>query len=58
MAFTEINLSELNGENGFAINGIDNFDNSGYSVSSAGDINGDGIEDLIIGAPSAGGPGP
>ena len=53
MVFIEINLFELNGENGFAINGIDNNDNSGRSVSSAGDINGDGIGDLIIGAPYA-----
>jgi len=45
-----INLSTLNGSNGFAINGIARFDVSGYSVSSAGDVNGDGIDDLIIGA--------
>src|SRR4028119_1032258 len=44
------NLSELNGSNGFAINGIAAFDESGFSVSSAGDVNGDGIDDLIIGA--------
>jgi FG-GAP repeat/FG-GAP-like repeat len=45
-----LNLSTLNGNNGFAINGINVGDRSGYSVSSAGDINGDGIDDLIIGA--------
>ncbi|WP_373529305.1 beta strand repeat-containing protein [Nostoc sp.] len=45
-----LNLSLLNGGNGFVINGIDEFDNSGYSVSSAGDFNGDGFDDLIIGA--------
>ena len=44
------NLSDLNGSNGFAINGIATYDNSGSSVSSAGDVNGDGFEDLIIGA--------
>ncbi|MEH2071804.1 MAG: Ig-like domain-containing protein [Nostoc sp.] len=48
-----LNLSSLNGSNGFAINGIDTRDFSGSSVSSAGDINGDGFEDLIIGAPDA-----
>ncbi|WP_256091012.1 Ig-like domain-containing protein, partial [Nostoc sp. KVJ20] len=47
---TSFNLSYLNGSNGFVINGINAGDDSGYSVSSAGDINGDGIDDLIIGA--------
>ena len=48
-----INLWDLDGSNGFAINGIAEGDRSGYSVSSAGDVNGDGIDDLIIGATSA-----
>jgi Ca2+-binding RTX toxin-like protein len=48
-----LNLSTLNGSNGFAINGIATYDISGWSVSSAGDVNGDGIDDLIIGAFSA-----
>src|ERR671916_5185 len=47
------NLSTLNGSNGFAINGIAAYDFSGRSVSSAGDINGDGFDDLIIGAITA-----
>ncbi|MFT5422285.1 MAG: hypothetical protein ACI89L_000042 [Phycisphaerales bacterium] len=46
-------LSSLNGTNGFVLNGIDQNDSSGGSVSSAGDVNGDGIDDLIIGASSA-----
>ena len=50
MLTSKINLSNLNGTNGFRINGIDANDYSGYSVSSAGDVNGDGIDDLIIGA--------
>ncbi len=46
-----INLSDLNGQNGFKIDGENNGDYSGNSVSAAGDINGDGYGDLIIGAP-------
>ena len=46
-------LSSLDGSNGFVLNGIDLFDNSGWSVSAAGDVNGDGIDDLIIGANGA-----
>ncbi|WP_036532915.1 integrin alpha, partial [Neosynechococcus sphagnicola] len=44
-----LNLSTLNGSNGFVINGINASDFSGQSVSGAGDVNGDGIDDLIIG---------
>ena len=51
MVFTNpLALSTLNGTNGFVLNGVDAFDYSGFSVSGAGDINGDGIDDLIIGA--------
>lgn len=45
-----LELSTLNGANGFVINGIDESDRSGVSVAAAGDINGDGEDDLIIGA--------
>ena len=44
------NLSDLNGSNGFTINGIGALDNAGWSVSDLGDINDDGIDDIIIGA--------
>lgn len=47
---SSFNLSTLNGNNGFAINGVAANDGSGTSVSYAGDINGDGVDDVIIGA--------
>ena len=50
---TEVHPSQLNGSNGFVIDGINTSDNSGYSVSRAGDVNGDGIDDLVIGARDA-----
>ena len=44
-------LSGLNGSTGFKLDGESSSDWSGYSVSTAGDINGDGVADLLIGAP-------
>jgi hypothetical protein len=49
-----INLSSLNGSNGFRLDGEADRDFSGHSVSNAGDVNGDGFDDLIVGAPYAG----
>jgi hypothetical protein len=43
------------GTGGFILRGIDAYDLAGISVSSAGDINGDGLDDLIIGARHADG---
>ena len=48
-----LEVSALDGTNGFTINGIDVYDSLGKSVSSAGDFNGDGIDDLIVGALTA-----
>ena len=53
MAISSLNLSDLTGSNGFTINGVAPYDTSGYSVSDAGDINGDGIGDIVIGAPGS-----
>ena len=45
-----LNLSDLNGGNGLRIEGVSGSDYSGNSVAFAGDINGDGKGDVIIGA--------
>src|SRR5262245_23390715 len=44
------------GTGGFVIHGQDAGDHSGVSVSSAGDLNGDGFADLVIGAYRGDGP--
>jgi hypothetical protein len=47
--FSNLDLANL-GSAGFRIDGAAGFDFSGYSFASAGDVNGDGFADLIIGA--------
>ncbi len=46
-------MTELNGSTGFSINGAAAFNQSGRAVSAAGDVNGDGINDIVIGAYAA-----
>jgi FG-GAP repeat protein len=48
-----LDLSELDGTNGFRLNGVSADDHSGMAVSGAGDVNGDGLADFLIGAPVA-----
>src|SRR5262245_19768500 len=42
------------GSRGFVLTGVTEYDTAGSSVAVAGDVNGDGIDDLIIGAHAAG----
>ena len=51
MAPEVVTLADLSGDAGFVIVGENPGDRVGISVSSAGDINGDGLSDLLIGAP-------
>ncbi len=48
-----IEVYTLNGSNGFALYGVAASDGAGGPVSRAGDVNGDGFADLIVGAASA-----
>ncbi|MDB5472461.1 MAG: hypothetical protein JWR84_4021 [Caulobacter sp.] len=47
-----LTVDDLDGSNGFVLTGEAFLDAAGLSVDSAGDVNGDGLDDLIIGAPS------
>ncbi|SKB14156.1 hypothetical protein PL11201_610002 [Planktothrix sp. PCC 11201] len=49
---TRFNLANLNGNNGFVINSNQPLDYSGLAVSSAGDFNNDGLDDLAVAAPA------
>ena len=48
-----INLSNVDSNNGFRLDGVEKDDALGSSVSNAGDVNGDGFDDLIVGASGA-----
>ena len=50
-ASTAVELSAVAaGNGGFVINGQCAYDQSGWSVAGAGDVNGDGLADLVLGA--------
>jgi Ca2+-binding RTX toxin-like protein len=50
-----IDLTTLVPASGFVIQGDTEFDHAGFSAASAGDVNGDGFDDLIVGAPNGNG---
>ncbi len=43
-----LDLSKLKSSDGFRLDGAHGYDNSGRSVSGAGDVNGDGFDDVIV----------
>src|SRR5262249_42527340 len=46
----KIDLSALDGSNGLRLDGAKAGDRSGFSVAGAGDVNGDGFDDIIVGS--------
>ncbi len=49
----QLSPQQLNGVNGFTIEGVNRGDKSGLALASAGDFNADGIDDFMLGAPFA-----
>ena len=49
----KVPLESLDGEDGFVIEGKDSGDRFGWGLSSAGDVNDDGVKDILVGAPFA-----
>lgn len=45
-----LDLDHLNSDNGFSVAGELKYEGPGYSVSAAGDINGDQVGDLVLGS--------
>jgi len=56
-AFGNINLGNFSSADGFTIYEAGNGDATGVAVAPAGDVNGDGVDDILIGANQADPPG-
>ena len=49
----DIELARLDSEHGLVLEGTRNYSSTGASVAGAGDLNGDGFDDVVVGAPYA-----
>lgn len=49
----DVDLGDLDGTNGERLDGLHEGDLTGASVGSAGDVNGDGVNDILVGAPGS-----
>ena len=50
----ELDSSALDGTNGVLIQGINEYDEAGSAVSTVGDLNNDGYDDMVVAAPRQG----
>ena len=46
-------VEDLDGREGFRIDGAQPGDRTGFSVAAAGDVNGDGLDDILLSAPGS-----
>ena len=53
---TSVDLDDLNGVNGFVVEGSFNTKDIGYVISYVGDINNDGVDDFAVSSPLFGSP--
>lgn len=49
-----LQVSELDGTNGFVVTGLERYGFFGAGAAGAGDVNGDGLDDVAFGAPRSG----
>ncbi|MEO1249628.1 MAG: hypothetical protein AAFW76_07285, partial [Pseudomonadota bacterium] len=49
-----VELADLDGSNGFRVDGAPTSNTFGHSISAAGDFNGDGVDDIVVSAHMAG----
>jgi len=54
---SEVELASLDGSNGMRLEGVGEGDFAGFGCGGGGDFDGDGIDDILVGAPMAA-PGP
>ncbi|RMG33499.1 MAG: hypothetical protein D6725_15525, partial [Planctomycetota bacterium] len=52
---SDVSVGDLNGGDGFRLDGREAGAGNGMTVAAAGDVNADGFEDIVVGQPQAGG---